>query len=65
MVSSRNPLTWKLGEPLRLEIDQKRELINQLVGNLYPSIVWEEIERLSDEHKRITGIEYYGPNKRY
>lgn len=57
-----NPLVSELGRPLREEIDKRYQLIQLMVGRLYPQIVLDEIRKLCAEHKRLTGESYRDPD---
>jgi len=35
-------------EGINKQIEVRKHLINQMVGTLYPSILWDEIEKLED-----------------
>lgn len=42
-------------EGIQAEINERKALIDQMVGQLYPGIVWEEIVTLRAEYHRKTG----------
>lgn len=40
---------------INAEIKERRELMSQMVGQLYPSILWDEILELRDLYTKQTG----------
>lgn len=37
------------------EIKERRDLIQQMVGQLYPSVLWDEILELREIYVKVTG----------
>ena len=55
MIFTEEELKNMTPEELLEKIKGHKELLSQLVGNLYPQIVWDEIIKMREKYSEITG----------